>query len=86
MSYSQARELTKQELQREGLDANQYGLHSMLSGGALAALSLWVTVPDRLVQWQGGWRSEKSLTNYIEESLDSLLLVIKVFWSELGRN
>ena len=76
----------KQELQREGLDANQYGLHSMLSGGALAAVSLWVTVPDRLVQWQGGWRSEKSLTNYIEESLDSLLLVIKVFWSELGRN
>ena len=75
MSYSRAKELLKRELQREGLDASQFGLHSLRSGGASAAAAL--EIPDRLFQRHGGWRSEKARNNYVEESLDSLLLVSK---------
>ena len=32
MSYSRAKELLKRELQREGLDATQFGIHSLRSG------------------------------------------------------
>ena len=49
------------------------GTHSLRSGGASAAAALGV--PDRLFQRHGGWRSEKARNNYVEESLDSLLLV-----------
>ena len=75
MSYSRARELLKKELQREGLDPHQFGLHSLRSGGASAAAALGV--PDRLFQRHGGWCSEKARNGYVEDSIDSLLLVSK---------
>lgn len=75
MSYSRAHELIKQELQKEGLDPSLYGIHSLRAGGASAAAALGI--PDRLFQRQGGWRSEKSKNNYIQESLESLLTVTK---------
>ena len=65
--------MLKQELQKEGLDPKQYGLHSLRSGGATTTAALGI--PDRLLQRQGGWRSSKAKNNYISESLDSLLLV-----------
>jgi len=73
MSYSRAKELLRKELKREGLDSSLFGIHSLRSGGASAAAALGV--PDRLFQRHGGWRSEKARNNYVEESLDSLLLV-----------
>ena len=75
MSYSRAKELLKKELTRKGLDSSLFGIHSLRSGGASAAAALGV--PDRLFQRHGGWRSEKARNNYVEESLDSLLLVLK---------
>lgn len=75
MSYSRAQELIKQELQKEGLNPSLYGIHSLRAGGASAAAALGI--PDRLVQRQGGWRSEQSRNNYIQESLESLLTVTK---------
>ena len=75
MSYSCARKLLKKELQREGLDPHQFGLHNLRSGGASAAAALGV--PDRLFQRHGGWRSEKARNGYVEDSIDSLLLVSK---------
>lgn len=75
MSYSRAKELLKKELKREGWDPSLFGIHSLRSGGASAAAALGV--PDRLFQRHGGWRSEKARNNYVEESLDSLLLVSK---------
>ena len=79
MSYTRAKELLKRELKREGLDASQFGIHSLRSGGASAAAALGI--PDRLFQRHGGWRSEKARNNYVEESLDSLLLVSKTLLS-----
>mgnify|MGYP002259944827 FL=1 len=75
MSYSRANELIKQELQKERLDPGFYGIHSLRAGGASAAAALGI--PDRLFQRQGGWRSEKSKNNYIQETLESLLKVTK---------
>ena len=75
MSYSRANELIKRELQKEELDPKLYGVHSLRAGGASAAAALGV--PDRLFQRQGGWRSERSKNNYIQESTESLLTVTK---------
>ena len=75
MSYSRASELIKQELQRERLDPGVYGIQSLRAGGASTAAALGVL--DRLFQRQGGWRSEKSKNNYIQETLESLLKVTK---------
>ena len=84
MSYSRANELIKQELRKEGLDPGFYGVHSLRAGGASAAAALGI--PDRLFQRQGGWRSEKSKNNYIQESLESLLKVTKTIqgWELYG--
>ena len=75
ISYTRAKELLKRELQCEGLDASQFGIHSLRSGGASAAAALGIL--DRLFQRHGGWRSVKARNSYVEESLDSLLLVSK---------
>ena len=74
-SYSQAKELIKKELGKEGLDPTRFGIHSLHSGGASAAAALGV--PDGLFQRHGGWKSEKARNNYVKESLDSLLIVTK---------
>ena len=75
MSYSRASELVKKELKSEGLDPSCYSLHSLRSGGASSAAAL--EIPDHLFQRQGGWRSTQAKNNYIQESLDSLLLVTR---------
>lgn len=75
MSYSHASELVKKEFKSEGLDPRLYSLHSLRSGGASSAAAL--EIPDRLFQRQGGWRSTQAKNNYIQESLDSLLLVTR---------
>ena len=75
MSYSWAAGLIKAELRMEGLDPALYGIHSLRAGDATTAAALGV--PERLFQRQGSWRSDKARNNYIEESLDSLLLVTR---------
>eukprot|EP00117_Sycon_ciliatum_P009518 scpid21935/ scgid11781/ Integrase/recombinase xerD homolog len=73
MSYSRARELVRCAVSRVGEDPNVYGLHSLRSGGATAAAA--AGIPDRLIQRQGGWRSEKSMRMYFSESLPNMLRV-----------
>ena len=73
--YFCASALVKKELKSEGLDPSLYSLHSLRSGGASSAAAL--EIPDRLFQRQGGWRSTQAKNNYIQESLDSLLLVTR---------
>ena len=75
MSYSCASELVKKELKSEGLDPSLYSLHSLRSGGASSAAAL--EIPDHLFQRQGGWRSTQAKNNYVQVSLDSLLLVTR---------
>ena len=73
ISYSRARELLRKELKREGLDLSLFGIHSLRSGGVLAAAAA-LGVPDELFQRHGGWGSGKARNSYIEESLNSLLV------------
>ena len=75
MSYSREAQLIKAELQKEGLDPALYRIHSLQAGGATAAAALGV--PEHLFQRQGGWHSDEARNNYIEESLESLLLVTR---------
>lgn len=75
ISCSCASELVKKELKSDGLDPSLYSLHSLWSGGASSAAAL--EIPDRLFQRQRGWRSTQAKNNYIQESLDSLLLVTR---------
>ena len=56
-------------------DIKSYGLHSLRRGGATAAANLGIK--DRLFQKHGRWKSERIKDGYIEEDLNSLLLVSK---------
>ena len=71
LSYTRALELVRVQLKSIGLEPEEYGLHSMWSGGASLAAALGI--PDRLIMYQGGWKSEESKNNYIKETRDTLL-------------
>ena len=73
MTYSRARERIREMLEAIGLNAEEYGLHSLRSGGATQAAK--AGVPDRLFQRHGGWQSESSSNRYIDESIRNLLQV-----------
>ncbi|XP_065190681.1 uncharacterized protein LOC135821613 [Sycon ciliatum] len=75
LSYSRARELVRKALKRIGVNPDGYGLHGLRSGGASTAAA--PGVPDRLIQRQGGWRSD-AMKAYIQESLPNLLQVSQV--------
>ena len=70
LQYSRALELFKEAVGAAGLDAREYGLHSLRAGGTTAAAA--EKVPERLLKRHGGWRSE-AINNYVQESLDHLL-------------
>ena len=71
LSYIRAFELVRAQLKSIRLEPEEYGLHSMRSGGASLAAALGI--PDRLIMHQGGWKSEESKNNYIKETRDKLL-------------
>ena len=73
MSYTRARELIREGLQRAGIHPDGLGTHSLRSGGATAAANAGVA--DRLIQRHGGWRCATSQHCYIEENLSDLMSV-----------
>ena len=73
LSYTRALELVRVQLKSIGLEPEEYGSHSMRSGGASLAAALGI--PDRLIMRQGGWKSEESKTNHIKETRDTLLRI-----------
>ena len=56
-----------------GLDLKIFGLHSLRSGGASAAVNLGVN--DRLFKIYGRWKSDKVKDNYVHKDIKSKLLV-----------
>ena len=75
ISYTRARELLLSALESIGFDKNQFGLHSLRSGGATAAAA--AGVEDRLFKKHGRWKSEKAKDGYIKENLAQRLSVTK---------
>ena len=73
LSYSRALDLVRKQLRAISLDPQQFGLHSLRSGGASLAAAMGI--PDRLIMRHGGWKSESSKNRYIQESVDSLLAI-----------
>ena len=75
MTYSRCREIFKEALTKIGVDAKDFGLHSLRAGGATAAAQLGV--PDRLFKKHGRWRSEGAKDGYVKEYVQDMLTVSK---------
>jgi len=73
LSYSRAREQFRQMISELGLDPNEFGLHSLCSGGASQAARSGVS--GRVWRRHGGWRSIQAADGYVNESLDNTLVV-----------
>ena len=75
LKYSLARSRVLKMFSDIGLNSQEYGLHSLHSGGASAASQKGVS--DRLISAHGGWRSESSCNGYIRDNQKTLLSVSK---------
>ena len=69
------RELFLAMIKSIGLAPKEFGLHSLRSGGATAAVN--AGVPDRLFKRHGRWKSELAKDGYVKDLLSSRLLVSK---------
>lgn len=73
LSYSRAREQFRQMISELGLDSNEFGLHSLRSGGASQAARSGVS--GRVWRRHDGWRSIQAADGYFSESLENTLVV-----------
>ena len=71
ISYSCLRDLFKRKLEALGEKLNDYGLHSLRTGGATTAANLGVA--DRLLKRHGRWRSENAKDSYVEDTTEQRL-------------
>jgi hypothetical protein len=75
LSYTRAREIIK-ALSSIGVNMNNYGLHSLRSGGASAAYKC--DVSDRLFKVHGRRKSENAKHGYVCEDLEKRLSVSNI--------
>ena len=73
ISYTAVRDILLTNRKNIELDKTQFDLHSLRSGGAMAASNFGVN--DRLFQKHERWRSEKVKNGYVHENLRALLNV-----------
>ena len=71
MSYSSCRD----SLKRLGFNPDDYGLHSLRSGGITSVVRN--SVLERLLKVHGRWKTDAAKDMYVEESLDNRLQVTK---------
>ena len=61
-----------------GYNPNDYGLHSLRSGGATSAVYYsGHSIPERLLKIHGRWKSDSAKDMYVHESLENRLQVTK---------
>ena len=75
LSYQRGLSILKQKLSEIGYDPKAFGLHSFRSGGATLAANSGV--PDRIFKRHGRWRSETAKDMYVQDDLESLLMVTR---------
>lgn len=75
LTYTRMRELFIEGFSPFVADISKFGLHSLRSGGATAAVSMGI--PDRLFKRHGRWKSESAKDAYVKDSLEARLLVSK---------
>ena len=73
ISYSRIREIFKGYISEITTTPENFGLHSLRSGGASAAANNGIS--DRLISKQGRWSSEKGRNGYIKDSVVKRLTV-----------
>ena len=73
LSYSRAREQFRQMISELGLDSNEFGLHSLRSGGVSQAVRSGVS--GRVWRRHGGCRDIQAADGYVDESLENTLVV-----------
>ena len=72
-SHSRIREIFKGYISEITTTPENFGLHSLRSGGASAAANNGIS--DRLISKQGRWSSEKARSGYIKDSVVKRLTV-----------
>lgn len=80
LSYSRCREIFKECLESLGYDSSLYGLHSLRSGGATAAVLNNPNISERMLKLHGRWKSSTAKDMYIQESVQKRLEIT----SQLG--
>ena len=78
MSYSSCREILRDSLKQLGYNPDDYGLHSLRSGGITSVVrNSCNPVSERLLKVHGRWKTDPAKDMYVEESLDNRLQVTK---------
>ena len=78
ISYTTCRDILRDTLSQLGYNSNDYGLHSLRSGGISAAVhNSRNSIPERLLKIHGRWKSDSAKDMYVEESLENRLRVTK---------
>ena len=78
MSYSSCREILRDSLKQLGYNPDDYGLHSLRSGGITSVVcNSCNSVSERLLKVHGRWKTDAAKDMYVEESLDNRLQVTK---------
>ena len=75
LSYSRCREIFKGCLKGLGYDEKKFGLHSLRSGGATAAVINNPNLSERLLKLHGRWKSDIAKDMYILEQTQNRLSV-----------
>ena len=73
ISYTRCREILRDCLSKLGYNPNDYGLRfkSLRSGGITSVVrNSSNSIPERLLKFQGRWKSDSSKDMYVEESLE----------------
>ena len=78
ISYSTCKEILRDSLSQLGYNPNDYGLHSLRSGGATSVVHYSShSIPERLLNIHGRWKSDSAKDMYAQESLENRLQVTK---------
>ena len=78
ISYTRCREILRDCLSKLGYNPNNYGLHSLRSGGITSVVrNSGHSISERLLKIHGRWKSDSAKDMYIEESLENRLQVTK---------
>ncbi|XP_052098129.1 sacsin-like [Mytilus californianus] len=75
LSYTRARQLLLSTLSEVGCKKEQFGLHSLRSGGVSEAAHN--RIPERLLKSHGRWKTDLAKDGYIKENLKNRLPVPK---------
>jgi hypothetical protein len=73
LPYTRCREIFKEGLESLGYDSSHYGLHSLRSGGATAAVLNNPSISERLLKLHRRWKSSAAKDMYIQESVQKRL-------------